>query len=104
MDSNNKVTGSNSEPGLKRRARTGIMPDFTFSGEGVQVGLVSVDSPAHKAGVQNGDIIVKVNKTIIKNLRHFSDILKKFIPGNIILVAYKRGNNIIKTRITLSKR
>ena len=46
--------------GTPRRASLGTMPDFAFTGPGVRVASVTEGSPAAKAGLQAGDVIVEL--------------------------------------------
>ena len=85
----------------ERKVSTGSMPDFAFSGEGVRVAEISAESPAAKAGMQNGDIIVKFGQYKITNLRDYSDALKTFQPGNSVDVVFLRDGKERATKIEL---
>jgi aminopeptidase N len=85
----------------ERRVTTGSIPDFEYSGPGVRIADRSPDSPAAKAGLQKGDVILKIGKYEVTNLREYSDALKNFQPGDIVEVTFSReGKNQI-TKIEL---
>ncbi len=65
-----------------RKVSTGVMPDFAFGGKGVKVASVSDDSPAAKAGIQKGDVIVSLAGVEVADLRGYSNELKKHGVGN----------------------
>ncbi len=90
--------------GKTRKVRTGIVPDFTFSGTGVKVADMLDNSPAAKAGIKIGDIIIKVNEKDVNNLRDYSDILKSHRPGDVITIILKRDNLKKKVELKLEAR
>ncbi|MCR4739451.1 MAG: PDZ domain-containing protein [Lachnospiraceae bacterium] len=57
---------------------------------GAYVKEVVTDSPAMKAGIQNGDVIVKIGTSEIKSFDNFKSSILKFRPGEIITVTVKR--------------
>ena len=48
-------------------------------------------SPAEAAGLQEGDIIVRINETDVQGLKGFSVILKSLNPGDKISVVFMRN-------------
>lgn len=58
--------------------------------EGTYVKQVVVDSPAMKAGIQNGDVIVKVGTTDIRSFDDYEDSIYRSQPGDIAVVTVKR--------------
>jgi aminopeptidase N len=85
----------------ERRVTTGSMPDFAYSGVGVRIADLAPDSPAAKAGLQKGDVISKIGKYAVANLREYSDALKNFQPGDVVDVTYSRDGKELVTKITL---
>lgn len=92
------------QPQSGRRVRTGLMPDFAFSGKGVKIGMVSPDSPIEKAGLQKGDIIIQLNGTEVANLKEYSNLLKTYKPGDTIQITYTRDNQQHTAPVTLGAR
>jgi membrane-associated protease RseP (regulator of RpoE activity) len=91
-------------PSGSRKVSTGSVPDFTYSGEGVRIADLAEGSSAEKAGLQKGDIIVKFGEQIVKNLREYSDALKKFKPGDVVDLIYLRDGKENKTKIELMEK
>ena len=87
-----------------RKVGTGIMPDFRFNGTGVKIASVTEDSPADIAGMKKGDIIIKLGDAKIENLKQYSELLKKFKPGDETTIEYMREGKVIKTKITFKTR
>lgn len=88
----------------RRRAGTGFMPDFAFKGKGVKIGALSPGSAAEKAGLKKGDIIIKLGKTPVTDLRQYSAVLRTFTPGDTTTVVYTRDGTEHTARITLTER
>ena len=87
-----------------RRVSTGSMPDFGYNGKGVRLADVPKDSPAGKAGLLKGDVIIGMDKTKIKDLRDYANVLKEHQPGDILHVTYLRGGKENKAEIKLEER
>ncbi len=87
-----------------RRVSTGTMPDFSFSGEGVKIANVSEGSPAEKAGLQKGDVIIKLGQKTVTNLRDYSNELKTHNPGDEVTIVYLHDGKEITTTIKLEAR
>ncbi|MCU7550941.1 M28 family peptidase [Chitinophagaceae bacterium LB-8] len=70
----------------------GIMPDYSFSGNGVRVDGVTEGRPAQKAGLKAGDVIVKLGDHAIGSLESYMEALSKFNKGDKTTVYYNRGS------------
>jgi hypothetical protein len=73
-----------------RRVSLGTVPDFTWSGDGVRLDDVRPDTPAERAGLKKGDIILRVNGTPVGNMRQYAGALKQLSPGDEIRVDFSR--------------
>jgi aminopeptidase N len=80
------------------------MPDFAFSGPGVRVAGVTPGSPAEKAGVEEGDVLLKVNGQDVANLQGFSGILRSLTPGQTVKVVLRRGGQEQTLDVTVAER
>jgi hypothetical protein len=78
----------------------GIMPDYTFSGNGVKVDGVSENRPAQKAGVKTGDVIYQLGDFMVSDVETYMQTLSKFKKGDTTTVKIKRGSDDIKVEIT----
>lgn len=74
-----------------RRASTGLVPDFAFQGEGVRAQDITPGSPLDKAGLKAGDVVIRLAGAAVKDLRSYSEELKKFSPGQQVSVTYLSG-------------
>ena len=87
-----------------KRAATGSMPDFAYSGVGVKIAGVSDDSPAAKAGVLKGDIVTAINGKPVKDLKEYSNYLKEHQPGDTVTFTIERDGKKEDVKITLGER
>jgi aminopeptidase YwaD len=71
----------------------GIMPDYTFSGNGVKADGVSEGRAAQKAGIKAGDVIVQLGEYAINSVESYMQTLSKFKKGDATKVKVKRGKD-----------
>jgi serine protease Do len=69
--------------------------------EGALVSDVIKDSPADKAGVKQGDVILEVNGTIVKSLGGFRNDISLMEPGKTVTLKINRKGQILKIPVTL---
>jgi hypothetical protein len=68
----------------------GIMPDYTYEGEGVRVDGVTDGKPAAKAGMQKGDVIIGLGDLPVKTIQDYMKGLASFKKGDTTKVKVKR--------------
>ena len=59
---------------------------------------VREDKPAHKAGIEDGDIVLKMGDMEIIDMMGYMEALSKFDPGQTIVVTVKRDGKLLKFR------
>lgn len=77
----------------------GIMPDYTFAGNGVRADGVSEGKPAQKAGLKAGDIILQIGDYTVSSMESYMQTLTKFKKGDKAKVKYKRGSEELETTV-----
>jgi serine protease Do len=70
---------------------------------GVQVNQVLKDTPADKAGMKDGDILLEFNNAKINDVEQFRDVVASAKVGSTIPVKILRGNKEEVLKITLSE-
>ncbi len=88
----------------ERRVSLGTIPDYAFPGPGVRITGTTPGSPAEKAGLQEGDVVVKLGETPIGSMRDFSEALKALAPGEKVTVTYQREGQTRTVEATLVAR
>ncbi|HAD11657.1 MAG TPA: peptidase M28 [Saprospirales bacterium] len=84
-------TKTKEENKVSFKVTLGIMPDYTWEGEGVHVDGVTEGKPASKAGVQKGDIILGLGDIQVKTIQDYMKGLSMFKKGDTTKVKVKRG-------------
>src|SRR3989338_6582697 len=79
----------------------GSIPDYGFPGPGLRLNGVRANSPAEKAGLQRGDIIIKIDDTDIADIYTFTAVLKQHKAGDTIEVKYVREGKELSTKVTM---
>lgn len=77
----------------------GIMPDYTYSGNGVRVDGVSENRPAQKAGIKTGDVLTQLGEHSFSDVEGYMKALNKFNKGDTTTVKLKRGNEELRLPI-----
>jgi hypothetical protein len=90
--------------GSGRRVSFGSIPDFNYTGEGVRLSGVIPGSPAEKAGLKEGDLVVEFAGVGVADLRSFSDVLKGLSPGDEVDLVYVRDGERHTTTVTVVER
>ena len=82
----------------------GSVPDFGQTEPGVRFSDVRPGSPAAKAGLQAGDVLVHFGDKPIDNLYDFTDALRRSKVGDIVEVTVLRNGQPLKVSVTLEQR
>ncbi len=86
------------------RVYVGTMPDLVGESGGMGVTDVRKDSPADKAGIRSGDIIIKFGDKSIENVYDYTYALGDFSPGDIVTVVVLRDNEELALELELGTR
>ena len=71
----------------------GIMPDYTFSGAGIRADGIIDGKIAQKAGIQAGDIIIKLGENSFSDINQYMNVLSKYKKGDPTTVTVLRGKD-----------
>ena len=77
----------------------GIMPDYTFSGKGVRADGIIDGKIAQKAGIQAGDVIIKLGDNSFSDINSYMTVLSKFKKGDTTTVTVMRGKDVLTFNI-----
>jgi membrane-associated protease RseP (regulator of RpoE activity) len=99
LDNNGKLafrkTKNESEETPRFKVGLGVIPDYLFDGKGMRIDGVSEDRPAIKAGLQKGDVIVKLGDSTVVDMMSYMRALSVFEAGNTTKVEVLRdGKNM----------
>lgn len=78
----------------------GVMPDYTYEGEGMRIDGVSDGKPAQKAGLMKGDVIKKLGGTEIKKVQDYMKALGNFKKGDTAPIEILRNGEVKNLSVT----
>ncbi len=82
----------------------GSIPDFAEPPRGVRFADITPESPAGKAGLKAGDILIKFGNDPIQNLYDFTYALRAHKAGDEVEVEVLRGDASVKAKVLLTER
>jgi hypothetical protein len=82
----------------------GSIPDFGQTENGVKFSDVKPNSPAAKAGLKAGDVLIQFDDKPIKNLYDFTDALRRSKVGDVVEVKVIRDGQPINASVKLEQR
>lgn len=98
-------TATKDEDEENRRAASfkvslGVMPDYVHGGEGMRVDSVIEGRPGDKAGMQAGDIIIRIGEREVKDIYDYMEGLGQYSSGDETTVVVKRGEDELTLSVT----
>ncbi len=87
-----------------RRVSTGSVPDFAYKGDGIKVASVMPGSAGETAGLLANDIIVEFDNVKVTDLMQYSNLLKKYQPGDIVNIKVLREDKEKEISLKLGER
>lgn len=85
-------------------AYLGTIPDMSESPGGVRLTGVRAGSPADAAGIQGGDILVRLGEYEVKDLYDMTRALRNYHPGDVVTVVVVRDGEQLEVTATLGTR
>jgi hypothetical protein len=82
----------------------GSIPDFGDTPKGVKFAGITSGSPAEKAGLKTGDVLVEFDGKPIGNLYDFTYALRAKKPGDAVAVKVLRGGETVEAKVILGQR
>lgn len=93
---------NNEEEGSGPKTFLGVITEKTT--DGVKINEVMKGSSAEKAGLQNGDVITKINDKNISNPDNLLDVVRSYKPNDEVKVYYKRNDKKNDVKVKLGER
>ncbi|HRP89801.1 MAG TPA: M20/M25/M40 family metallo-hydrolase [Edaphocola sp.] len=83
----------------KYKVTLGIMPSYADSEDGLHIDGVMDDRPASKAGLEQGDVILKIGSCTVKNVQSYMECLSELKSGDEVPLIYKRAGKETKVMV-----
>jgi hypothetical protein len=68
----------------------GVMPDYLYDGKGMKIDGVKDEKPAQRAGMMQGDIVIKMGELDVPDMQAYMKCLSFFKPGQKVPVTIIR--------------
>ena len=91
-----RKTKNESEETPRFKVGLGVIPDYMFDGKGMRIDGVSEDKPTQKAGLQKGDIVIKLGDSTIVDMMSYMRALSVFNEGDSTKVIVDRNGKQIE--------
>ncbi|MEV6689932.1 trypsin-like peptidase domain-containing protein [Micromonospora sp. NPDC051196] len=77
-------------------------PGSNTNGSGVRLAAVEPSGPAAGAGLRAGDVILRLNGRPMTEPTDLIALVRKYAPGSVVTVEYRRGSSRQNTSVTLA--
>ncbi|MEL6654160.1 MAG: M28 family peptidase, partial [Bacteroidota bacterium] len=77
----------------------GVMPDYTFQGEGMRVDAVLDNRSGQAAGMEDGDVIIELGGVEVTDIYSYMEALSQFGEGDKADLTVKRGEEKVKLEV-----
>ena len=96
-----RVVKKESENVARFNVYVGTIPDYSANEKGFRINGTSPGSPADKAGMKEGDIIVQFGATEVRNIYDYMTALSRHQPGDDVPVTVLRGEEEVTLTVSL---
>ena len=93
-------TKSVNNKGRNFKVTLGVIPDYLYDGVGMRLDGIKEDRPAKLAGIQKGDIVIKMGEFEVKTMMNYMECLGKFEVGQTIDVTVLRNSTELIKKVT----
>lgn len=95
-----KTKDSSNDDAPRFKVTLGVVPDYLFSGIGMRIDGVSEGRPAQIAGLQKGDVVVRIGEVDVADMMGYMEGLSKFEEGQTTAVEVRRGESTVVVDVT----
>ncbi len=95
-----RKTKNESEDVPAFKVALGVVPDYLYTGKGMRIDGISEDKPAQKAGLERGDVVVKLGPHETADMMGYMKALSKFEVGETTTVTVDRGGALLEKKVT----
>lgn len=107
VDDNGKLkftkTKNESEVVPAFKVGLGVVPDYLFSGKGMRIDGVSEGKAAQNAGLQRGDVVVKMGDSTVVDMMSYMRVLATFDEGDATTLIIEREGEEVSKEIIFVK-
>lgn len=78
----------------------GVIPDYMYNDGGMRIDGVTGGRPAANAGMQKGDVVIKIGETDVPDMMAYMKCLGQYEAGETTVVKVKRGEEELDLDVT----
>lgn len=93
-------TAEESLPAPDFKVTLGVIPDYMFEGRGMRIENIREGRPAALAGLQDGDIVLRLGDVDVLDMTSYMVALSRFNKGEQTTVQFQRGTDTLRSPIT----
>ncbi len=94
-----RKTKNESEETPRFKVGLGVVPDYLYDGKGMRIDGTREETPAFNAGLQKGDVVLKLGDSTITDMMSYMRALSVFDNGDEANITVKRGEEMIETKV-----
>ncbi|PTL98773.1 MAG: peptidase M28 [Bacteroidetes bacterium] len=94
-----RKTKNESEESPRFKVGLGVVPDYLYDGKGMRIDGTREETPAFTAGLQKGDVVLKLGDSSITDMMSYMRALSVFDNGDEADITVKRGDKMINTKV-----
>ena len=94
-----RKTKNESEESPRFKVGLGVVPDYLYDGKGMRIDGTREETPAFTAGLQKGDVVLKLGDSLITDMMSYMRALSVFDNGDEADITVKRGDKMINTKV-----
>ncbi len=94
-----KTSGGSSEGAPKFSVTLGVIPDYTYSKGGMKIDGIREGKAADKAGIQAGDVIIKMGPVTVSDMMAYMKALGYFKAGDSTDVILIRNSDTMNVKV-----
>ena len=94
-----RKTKNESEETPRFKVGLGVVPDYLYDGKGMRIDGTREDTPAFAAGLQKGDVVVKLGDSTITDMMSYMRALSVFDKGDEADITVRRAKKTIDTKV-----
>ena len=91
---------SQTRTAAKFKVTLGVMPDYVYDGFGMRIDGVLEGKTAYNGGIEDGDIIIKIGETEVKDIYDYMEGLSNFKAGDTTTIILMREDKKIQKEVT----
>ena len=94
-----RKTKNESEETPRFKVGLGVVPDYLYDGKGMRIDGTREETPAYNAGLQKGDVVVKLGDSTITDMMSYMRALSVFNKGDETNITIIRDEKTIETKV-----